>query len=40
MLTLLDSGVEVLFCDMPEISGAMGRFILTGMANVAELKLA
>jgi DNA invertase Pin-like site-specific DNA recombinase len=38
MLTLLDSGVEVLFCDMPEISGAMGRFILTGMANVAELE--
>lgn len=38
MLTLLDSGVEVLFCDMPEVSGAMGRFILTGMANVAELE--
>ena len=38
ILTLLDSGVEVLFCDMPEISGAMGRFILTGMANVAELE--
>ena len=38
MLTLLDSGVEVLFCDMPDVSGAMGRFILTGMANVAELE--
>ena len=38
MLTLLDSGVEVLFCDTPEISGAMGRFILTGMANVVELE--
>jgi DNA invertase Pin-like site-specific DNA recombinase len=38
MLTLLDSGVEVLFCDMPEVSGAMGRFILTSMANVAELE--
>jgi DNA invertase Pin-like site-specific DNA recombinase len=37
-LTLLDSGVEVLFCDMPDVSGAMGRFILTGMANVAELE--
>ena len=34
----LDSGVEVLFCDMPEVSGAMGRFILTSMANVAELE--
>jgi DNA invertase Pin-like site-specific DNA recombinase len=38
MLTLLDAGVDVLFCDMPEVSGAMGRFILTGMANVAELE--
>jgi DNA invertase Pin-like site-specific DNA recombinase len=38
MLTLLDSGVEVLFCDMPDVTGAMGRFILTGMANVAELE--
>jgi DNA invertase Pin-like site-specific DNA recombinase len=38
MLTLLDSGVEVLFCDMPEVSGAMGRFLLTTMANTAELE--
>jgi DNA invertase Pin-like site-specific DNA recombinase len=38
MLTLLDSGVEVLFCDMPEVSGAMGRFLLTTMASTAELE--
>jgi DNA invertase Pin-like site-specific DNA recombinase len=38
LLTLLDSGVEVLFCDLPEVTGAMGRFILIGMANVAELE--
>jgi DNA invertase Pin-like site-specific DNA recombinase len=36
MLTLLDSGVDVLFCDMPGISGAMGRFMLTTMASTAE----
>ena len=38
MLTLLASGVEVLFCDLPDVTGAMGRFILIGMANVAELE--
>ena len=38
LLTLLDSGVEPLFCDLPEVSGAMGRFIVTQMAAVAELE--
>jgi DNA invertase Pin-like site-specific DNA recombinase len=38
MLTLLASGVEVLSCDLPDVTGAMGRFILIGMANVAELE--
>lgn len=38
LLTLLDSGVEVLFADMPQVSGAMGRFMLTSMAAVAELE--
>jgi DNA invertase Pin-like site-specific DNA recombinase len=28
MLTLLASGVEMLFCDLPDVTGAMGRFIL------------
>jgi hypothetical protein len=36
--TLIDSGIEVLFGDMPEVTGAMGRFILVGMVNVAELE--
>jgi DNA invertase Pin-like site-specific DNA recombinase len=35
---LVDSGVEVLFSDMPQFSGAMGRFMLISMANVAELE--
>ena len=38
LLTLLDSGVEVLFCDLPHIPGAMGRFVVTQMAAVAELE--
>ena len=38
MLTLLDSSVEALFCDMPDVTSAIGRFILIGLANVAELE--
>jgi DNA invertase Pin-like site-specific DNA recombinase len=38
LLTLLESGVEVLLCDLPEVTGAMGKFILTQMAAVAELE--
>jgi DNA invertase Pin-like site-specific DNA recombinase len=39
LLTLVDSGVEVLFCDLPDMgSGAMARFMLTQMAAVAELE--
>jgi DNA invertase Pin-like site-specific DNA recombinase len=37
-LTLIESGVEVLFADLPEVSGAMGKFIMTQMAAVAELE--
>jgi DNA invertase Pin-like site-specific DNA recombinase len=40
LITLIDSGVEVLFGDLPDVTGAMGRFILIGMANVAELEAA
>ena len=29
LLTLLESSVEVLFADLPEITGAMGKFMLT-----------
>jgi DNA invertase Pin-like site-specific DNA recombinase len=36
--TLIESGVEVLFADLPEVTGAMGKFILTQMAAVAELE--
>ena len=35
---LLGSGVEVLFADLPELNGAMGKFMLITMANVAELE--
>lgn len=37
--TLINSGVDVAFCDLPHIPpGAMGRFLLTQMAAVAELE--
>jgi len=35
---LLDSGVEVHFCDLPRASGPTGRFMLNQMASVAELE--
>jgi DNA invertase Pin-like site-specific DNA recombinase len=38
LLKLIDSGVDVLFPDLPELNGAMGRFMLTTMASVAELE--
>jgi DNA invertase Pin-like site-specific DNA recombinase len=38
LLTIIDSGVNVLFCDLPHVSGAMGRFLVTQMAAVAELE--
>jgi DNA invertase Pin-like site-specific DNA recombinase len=37
--SLIDGSVDVAFCDMPQLApGAMGRFILTQMAAVAELE--
>lgn len=38
LLEVMDSGVEMAFCDMPQISGPQGRFMLASMANVAELE--
>ncbi len=38
LLKLIDSGVEVMFADLPELNGAMGRFMLITMANMAELE--
>jgi DNA invertase Pin-like site-specific DNA recombinase len=38
LLRLIESGVEVLFADLPDVTGAMGKFILTQMAAVAELE--
>lgn len=38
LLTLIDSGANVLFCDLPQVQGAMGRFLVTQMASVAELE--
>jgi DNA invertase Pin-like site-specific DNA recombinase len=35
---LIGSGVEVLFADLPQLDGAMGKFMLITMANVAELE--
>jgi DNA invertase Pin-like site-specific DNA recombinase len=38
LLELMSSGVDVAFGDLPQVDGAMGRFILTQMAAVAELE--
>jgi DNA invertase Pin-like site-specific DNA recombinase len=38
LLKLIDSGVDVLFADLPDLNGAMGKFVLITMANVAELE--
>ena len=36
---LVASGVDLVFCDLPHVPpGAMGRFLLTQMASVAELE--
>ena len=35
---LIEAGVDVRFCDLPQIEGAIGRFMLTQMAAVAELE--
>jgi DNA invertase Pin-like site-specific DNA recombinase len=39
LLDLIESGADVVFCDLPQIpTGATGRFLLTQMASVAELE--
>ncbi len=38
LLELLDAGVPLVFCDLPQLSGPQGRFMLTSMAAVAELE--
>jgi DNA invertase Pin-like site-specific DNA recombinase len=39
LMSLIDSGVDVLFCDLPQIpAGAIGRFMLQQMSAVAELE--
>jgi hypothetical protein len=36
---LVASGIDLVFCDLPHVPpGAMGRFLLTEMASVAELE--
>lgn len=36
--SLRDAGVDVRFCDLPDVKGATGRFLLAQMAAVAELE--
>lgn len=39
LLSIIESGVPVVFCDMPDIpDGAVGKFMITQMAAVAELE--
>jgi len=40
LLELVDSEVELAFCDLPQLSGPQGKFMLASMANVAELETA
>jgi len=35
---LLEAGVDVRFCDLPQIEGPTGRFLLQSMMSVAELE--
>ena len=35
---ILEAGVEVRFCDLPQIEGPTGRFLLQSMMAVAELE--
>ena len=35
---LLEARVEIMFCDLPEITGPTGKFMLNQMAAVAELE--
>lgn len=35
---LIESGVDIRFCDLPEVEGPQGRFLLQSMVNVAELE--
>jgi DNA invertase Pin-like site-specific DNA recombinase len=38
LLELIDSGVQIEFADVPQLSGPQGRFMLTSLAAVAELE--
>jgi DNA invertase Pin-like site-specific DNA recombinase len=39
LLTLIESGADVVFCDLPHVPpGAVGKFMLTQLAAVAELE--
>lgn len=38
LLTVLNSGADVQFADLPQVSGPQGKFLLTSMAAVAELE--
>ncbi len=38
LLEILDAGVPLVFCDLPQVSGPQGRFMLTALAGVAELE--
>jgi len=35
---LIESGAEIRFCDLPDVEGPQGRFLLQSMVNVAELE--
>lgn len=38
LLALIDADVELVFCDMPQVSGPAGRMMLTMMAGFSEME--
>ena len=38
LMSIYDSGVPVVFCDLPVVSGPMGRYVLQNMSAIAELE--
>ena len=40
LLALIDSGVEITFCDLPQVSGPAGRMMLVMMSGFAEMESA
>jgi DNA invertase Pin-like site-specific DNA recombinase len=38
LLSIVESGADVIFADLPQVQGPMGKFLITQMAAIAELE--